>query len=34
MPPTTIILGAGIGAIAMAHTLKCQLGYTDFEVCP
>lgn len=32
MAPTTIIIGAGVGAIAMAHTLKCKLGYTDFEV--
>lgn len=28
----TIIIGAGVSGIAMAHTLKCRLGYTDFEV--
>lgn len=28
----TIIIGAGVSGIAMAHTLKCELGYTDFEV--
>ncbi|KAH6869051.1 hypothetical protein B0T10DRAFT_418998 [Thelonectria olida] len=27
----TIIIGGGAAAIAMAHTLKCKLGYTDFE---
>lgn len=27
----TIIVGAGVSGIAMAHTLKCRLGYTDFE---
>lgn len=27
-----IILGAGVAGIAMAHTLKYQLGYDDFEV--
>lgn len=32
MPPKTIIVGGGVGAIAMAHTLKCKLGYTNFEV--
>jgi cation diffusion facilitator CzcD-associated flavoprotein CzcO len=28
----TIIIGAGVSGIAMAHTLRCRLGYTDFEV--
>lgn len=28
----TIIIGAGVSGIAMAHTLKCNLGYTNFEV--
>ncbi|KAI3394967.1 hypothetical protein diail_2025 [Diaporthe ilicicola] len=28
----TIIIGAGVSGIAMAHTLKCRLGYKDFEV--
>ncbi|KAI1874207.1 uncharacterized protein JN550_002786 [Neoarthrinium moseri] len=28
----TIIVGAGVSGIAMAHTLKCKLGYTDFEI--
>ena len=32
-PPKTIIVGAGVAGIAMAHTLKWKLGYSDFEVC-
>lgn len=27
-----IIIGGGVAGIAMAHTLKCRLGHTDFEV--
>lgn len=30
--PKTIIVGAGVAGIAMAHTLKVKLGYSDFEV--
>jgi hypothetical protein len=30
--PNTIIIGAGASGIAMAHSLKCRLGYNDFEV--
>lgn len=30
--PNTIIIGGGVAAIAMAHTLKCKLGYNDFAV--
>ena len=32
MAANTIIIGAGVAGIAMAHTLKWRLGYTDFEV--
>ncbi|KAJ0119957.1 hypothetical protein J7T55_000807 [Diaporthe amygdali] len=28
----TIIVGAGVSGIAMAHTLKHKLGYTNFEI--
>ncbi|KAK1763980.1 FAD/NAD(P)-binding domain-containing protein [Phialemonium atrogriseum] len=28
----TIIIGGGVAGIAMAHTLKWKLGYTDFEI--
>jgi glycerate-2-kinase len=30
--PKVIIIGGGVGAIAMAHTLKWKLGVTNFEV--
>ncbi|KAH7127307.1 hypothetical protein EDB81DRAFT_846220 [Dactylonectria macrodidyma] len=30
--PSTIILGGGVAAIAMAHTLKHKLGYSNFEI--
>lgn len=30
--PKVIIIGGGVGAIAMAHTLKWKLGFTNFEV--
>jgi hypothetical protein len=28
-----IIIGGGVGAIAMAHTPKWKLGVSNFEVC-
>jgi hypothetical protein len=31
-PPKTIILGGGVAGIAMAHALKCTVGYENFEV--
>jgi hypothetical protein len=31
--PKTIIVGAGVAGIAMGHTLKWKLGYSNFEVC-
>jgi cation diffusion facilitator CzcD-associated flavoprotein CzcO len=31
--PKTIVVGAGIAGIAMGHTLKWKLGYSNFEVC-
>jgi hypothetical protein len=31
--PTTIVVGAGVAGIAMGHTLKWKLGYSNFEVC-
>ena len=30
--PKTIIVGAGVAGIAMGHTLKWKLGYSNFEV--
>ncbi|KAH7361730.1 hypothetical protein B0T11DRAFT_279427 [Plectosphaerella cucumerina] len=30
--PKVIIIGGGVGAIAMAHTLKWKLGFTNFEI--
>lgn len=30
--PKVIILGGGVAAIAMAHTLKCKLGLSNFTV--
>ncbi|KAM0330103.1 hypothetical protein ACHAQA_004275 [Verticillium albo-atrum] len=30
--PNTIIIGGGVAAIAMAHTLKCKLGHDDFVI--
>lgn len=30
--PKTIIIGGGVSGIAMAHTLKWKIGYTNFEV--
>lgn len=30
--PNTIIIGGGVAAVAMAHTLKHKLGYTNFEI--
>jgi hypothetical protein len=31
--PKTIVVGAGVAGIAMGHTLKWKLGYSNFEVC-
>ncbi|PNP38823.1 hypothetical protein TGAMA5MH_09046 [Trichoderma gamsii] len=31
-PHKTIIIGAGASGIAMSHTLKCKLGYTNFKI--
>lgn len=32
--PKIIIVGGGVAAIAMAHTLKCKLGHHNFAVGP
>ncbi|KPM43012.1 hypothetical protein AK830_g3538 [Neonectria ditissima] len=30
--PSVIIIGGGVAGIAMAHTLKCKLGFTNFTI--
>ncbi|KAM5352841.1 hypothetical protein ACJ41O_005563 [Fusarium nematophilum] len=30
--PSIIIIGGGVAAIAMAHTLKCNLGFSNFQI--
>lgn len=30
--PNIIIIGGGVAAIAMAHTLKVKLGFSNFQV--